>query len=209
MLAAGVSATTGHRSSTQRHGRNWLRGNHASQTLDPRATGHLKNCHETRSWSNDSVYVAIASSIRPMSPPKRPDCSGPQAVPYRFVRRDAAYLHDRSFPLEVEPMSSRTRLAHAVSSRCVLSASIHAASCPIGTRNGHRRRSRQWRLRPALGMPGGVGALRTTLPDYGPATRKLTKCSATDAGTCRWRPSRAGGRGRGCRTARPRWLTPH
>ena len=31
-------------------------------------------------------------------------------------------------------MSSRTRLAHAVSSRCALSASIHAASCPIGTR---------------------------------------------------------------------------
>jgi hypothetical protein len=42
MLAAGVSATTGHRSSTQRHGRNWVWGNHASQTLDPRATGHEK-----------------------------------------------------------------------------------------------------------------------------------------------------------------------
>jgi hypothetical protein len=40
-------------------------------------------------------------------------------------------FHDRSFSLEVEPMSSRTRLAHAVSSRCALSASIHAASCPI------------------------------------------------------------------------------
>jgi hypothetical protein len=42
MLAAGVSATTGYQSSTQRHSRNWMRGNHASQTLDPRATGHLK-----------------------------------------------------------------------------------------------------------------------------------------------------------------------